>query len=83
MESKAEKAVGTKKSFTDETNGSCSSAPSRDRAARLSVKTWQRTEIVVLCIVVVIIWALLSLPIVFYYIPEGSRQVTEVSELYT
>ena len=77
--------VGTKKlvSFANEQNGSYSTAPLRDRAAstgpvggpKFSVKTWLRTEIVVLCIMMVIVWVLLSLPIIFYHLPE-----TEVSE---
>ena len=37
MEGMAEEAVGTKKSFTDEPNRSCSAAPPRD-GTRLSVK---------------------------------------------
>ena len=59
----------------------CSGTPLRDRAARLSVKTWLRTEIVVLCIVVVIIWALLSLPIIFYHLPEDSQQETNPEDV--
>ena len=90
MESKTEQtelelasvSLGTKKavSFTNE-NGSYSATPPQDRAAsavmpQCSVKTWLRTEIVVLCIMVVVVWILLSLPLIFYHLPEK----TQVSE---
>ena len=91
MESKTEQtelelgsvSIGTKKagSFTNEQNGSYSATPQRDRTAsavmpRCSVKTWLRTEIVVLCIMVAVVWILLSLPLIFYHLPEK----TQVSE---
>ena len=75
--------IGTKKAvlFTNEQNGSYSTPP-RDRTAsavmpRCSVKTWLRTEIVVLCIMVAVVWILLSLPLIFYHLPEKT-QVSEV-----
>ena len=35
-------------------------------------KLWLRAEIVGLCVLIVIVWGLLSLPIAFYYIPVVS-----------
>ena len=43
----------------------------------LSVEIWQRAQIIVLCIVVVIVWGLLSLPIVFYHLPSGDNELTQ------
>ena len=92
MESKTEQTelelasvpIGTKKavSFTNEQNGSYSAAPPqayRGASAvmpQCSVKTWLRAEIVVLCIMVVVVWILLSVPLIFYHLPEK----TQVSE---
>ena len=85
MESRTEKTeleLGSA-SFTNDPNGNCSAVPTRDNRAgpvgemaQHSVKTWLRTEIVALCIIVMIAWILLSLPIIFYHLP----QKTEVSE---
>ena len=33
------------------------------------LKAWQRAEVIVICAVIVIVWGLLSLPIVFYHMP--------------
>ena len=70
------------KSLANESNRSCSAALPRDHTARFSVKAWLHTEIIVLCIMVVIVWGLLSLPTIFYHLPEDSQQVTEVSKFY-
>ena len=78
-------SVETKKfvSFTIESNASCSAALPRDRAAstgpvlgempKFSVNTWLRTEIVVLSFMVVVVWILLSLPLIFYHLPEETK----------
>ena len=81
-------SVETKKSvsLTIGPNGSRSAAPPRDCAAstgpvggmaKVSVKTWLHTEIVVLSFMVVVVWILLSLPLIFYHLPEKT-QVSEV-----
>ena len=74
-------SIGTKRvSFTDERNESYSATPPRDRAMpQFSVKTWLRTEIVALCILVVVVWILLSLPLLFYHLPDNT-QVSEFCE---
>ena len=77
-------------SFCNEPNGkSCSNGKtlSVSGKASSSVEFWQRAEIGVLCLVVVILWGLLSLPVVFYHLPSGddesgsteSRQVSIIS----
>ena len=40
---------------------------------QFSVKTWLRTEVVALCILVVVVWILLSLPLLFYHLPEKTQ----------
>ena len=48
---------------------------------RLSVEVWQRAEIIVLCLVVVIVWGLLSLPVVFYHLPSGDDESTQSQQV--
>ena len=38
------------------------------------VKAWQRVEVGVICVVIAVVWGLLSLPVIFYHIPQVSSQ---------
>ena len=36
------------------------------------MKAWQRVEVGVICVVIAVVWGLLSLPVIFYHIPPVS-----------
>ena len=36
------------------------------------VKAWQRVEVGVICVVIAVVWGLLSLPVIFYHLPSVS-----------
>ena len=38
------------------------------------VKAWQRVEVGVICVVIAVVWGLLSLPVIFYHIPPVSSR---------
>ena len=41
------------------------------RLRHIPIERWQRIELVILSAVVVIVWGLLSLPVIFYHLPEN------------
>ena len=53
----------------------------RKSSLHVSVKTWQRLEVGVLCVVIVIAWGLLCLPIIFYHVPPVSLVVLQSRHL--
>ena len=54
-------------------NGRLSSAKVMTDDGKLQrVKAWQRVEVGVICVVIAVVWGLLSLPVIFYYIPQVS-----------
>ena len=56
-------------------NGRLSSAKMMTDDGKLQrVKAWQRVEVGVICVVIAVVWGLLSLPVIFYYIPQVSSR---------
>lgn len=42
-----------------------------ERKTIINCKLWPTIEVVVLCVLITGVWSLLSLPIVFYYLPRS------------
>ena len=62
---------------SEERKKNLSTSPSRELEERKQLRNkralknpWRLIELVAVCIVIVIVWGLLSLPVIFYHLPQ-------------